>query len=198
MPNLLSFSTCCVDLELRPLPSTGITRLPRYYGPLRHPKAPGLSLAGVRLVIADHAKGLPVLRALPLCACCRHYPGAAIEVTLRSFSPNRISLLRRGRRIGLRNVLFEACSAFTHVTAYTLAGSPKATPYIGGFSYFVTSIAAPIASGRSDLAGWDFHPLEKRRLITAHTHSSQPKSFLKENYRLKGLIKTSLPETKIL
>ena len=110
-----------------------------------------------------------MLRALPLCACCRHYPGAAIEVTLRSFSPNRISLLRRGRRIGLRNVLFEACSAFTHVTAYTLAGSPKATPYIGGFSYFVTSIAAPIASGRSDLAGWDFHPLVKRRLITAHT-----------------------------
>ena len=65
MPNLLSFSTYCVDLELRPLPSTSITRLPRYYKPLRHPKAPGLSLAGVRLVIADHAKGLPVLRALP-------------------------------------------------------------------------------------------------------------------------------------
>ena len=26
-------------------------------------------------------------------------------------------------------------------------------------------------SGRSDLAEWDFHPLEKRRLITAHTQS---------------------------
>jgi hypothetical protein len=84
---------------------------------------------------------------------------------------NRISLPRKGRPVGLRNDLFEACSAFTHITACTLAGSPKATPYIGGFSYFVTSIAAPIASGRSDLAGWDFHPLEKRRLITAHTHS---------------------------
>ena len=85
MPNLLSFSTYCVDLELRPLPSTGITRLPRYYRPLRHPKAPGLSLAGVRLVIADHAKGLPVLRALTLCTCYRHYPGAATGDTLRSF-----------------------------------------------------------------------------------------------------------------
>ena len=66
------------------------------------------------------------------------------------------------------------------LTACTLAGSPKATPYIGGFSYFVTSIAAPIASGRSDLAGWDFHPLEKRRLITAHTlngHSDIDLSF---------------------
>ena len=85
MPNLLSFSTYCVDLELRPLPSTGITRLPRYYKPLRHPKAPGLSLAGIRLVIADHVKGLPVLRALTLCTCYRHYPGAATGDTLRSF-----------------------------------------------------------------------------------------------------------------
>ncbi len=44
---------------------------------LRHPTVPSLSLAGVRLVLPDHALGLPVLRALSLCACCRHYPGAA-------------------------------------------------------------------------------------------------------------------------
>src|SRR5262249_33024585 len=43
------FATSYVDLELRPLPSTGVNRLPRYYEPLRHPKRPGLSLAGVRL-----------------------------------------------------------------------------------------------------------------------------------------------------
>src|SRR5258708_36018281 len=36
-----SFTTYCVCLELRSLPSTGITRLQRYYEPLRHPKAPG-------------------------------------------------------------------------------------------------------------------------------------------------------------
>ena len=72
-----SFTTYCVCLELRSLPSTGITRLPRYYEPLRHPRAPGLSLTGFQLVIADHASGLPVLRALSLCTCCRHYPGAA-------------------------------------------------------------------------------------------------------------------------
>src|SRR5213079_1206056 len=41
------------------------------------PRAPGLSLAGVRLVIADRTLGSPVLRALSLCTCCRHYPGAA-------------------------------------------------------------------------------------------------------------------------
>ena len=37
-----------LSLELRPLPSTGITQLRRYYEPLRHPRAPGLSLTGVR------------------------------------------------------------------------------------------------------------------------------------------------------
>src|SRR5947199_10789331 len=46
-----SFTTYCVCLELRSLPSTGITQLQRYYEPLRHPRAPGLSLTGFRLVI---------------------------------------------------------------------------------------------------------------------------------------------------
>ena len=77
MPNLHVLTTSCVYLELRFLPSTGITRLRQYYEPLRHPRVPGLSLAGVRLIIPDHTKGLPVLRALSLCTCCRHYPGTA-------------------------------------------------------------------------------------------------------------------------
>src|SRR5258705_471413 len=72
-----SFTTYCVYLELRSLPSTGVTRLPRYYEPLRHPRAPSLSLTGFRLVIADHALGLPVFRALSLCTCRRHFPGAS-------------------------------------------------------------------------------------------------------------------------
>src|SRR5713226_52362 len=85
-PISMSFITYCVCLELRSLPSTGITRLQQYYEPLRHPKAPGLSLTGFRLVLADHALGLPVLRALSLCTCCRHYPGAADGRGLRSFT----------------------------------------------------------------------------------------------------------------
>src|SRR6266576_6752367 len=43
-PISMSFTTYCVCLELRSLPSTGVTRLPRYYEPLRHPRAPSLSL----------------------------------------------------------------------------------------------------------------------------------------------------------
>src|SRR5260370_31214879 len=82
-----SLTTCCVSLELRSLPSTGVTRLPRYCEPLRHPKAPGLSLVGVRLVIADHALGLPVLRTPSLRTCRRQYPVAAAGRILRSSHP---------------------------------------------------------------------------------------------------------------
>jgi len=71
----------------------------------------------------------------------------------------------------LRRVVLSAAEYYIGAH-FLFAQNRWASPYIGGFSYFVTSIAAPIASGRSDLAGWDFHTLEKRRLITAHTHSS--------------------------
>src|SRR6266705_3165432 len=120
----MSFITYCVCLELRSLPSTGVTRLQRYYEPLRHPRAPSLSLTGFRLVIADHALGLTVFRALSLCTCCRHYPGAATGGTASLILPRRVSLPRSGCRVGLRIVLFEVCSAFTRVTACTLALSP--------------------------------------------------------------------------
>src|SRR3954451_16039929 len=45
-------------LRIKTLPST-------HYGPLRHPVRPGLSLAGVRLVVTRrHRGGLPVLRRI--------------------------------------------------------------------------------------------------------------------------------------
>src|SRR6195256_2506725 len=143
-----SFTTYCVGLELRSLPSTGVTRLPRYYEPLRRPRAPSLSLTGFRLVIADHALGLPVFRALSLCTCRRQYPGVAAGRTLRSTRPAcHFSLPRYGRRVGLHIVLFEACSTFTRVAACILALSPIRDTLIEGFSHFVTSMTAPIASG---------------------------------------------------
>ena len=132
--------------------------------------APDLSLAGIRLAIPDRAMGLPVLRTLSLCTCCRHYPGAAAGRTLRSASPSRISLPRKGCRVGLRIVLFEDCSAFTRVTACTLALSPIRDTLIEGFSHFVTSMTAPIASGWSGCRV-GFAPTGKRRLVTAHAQS---------------------------
>src|SRR5215471_18356924 len=102
--------------------------------------------------------------------------------SLRPASPGRISsrlslpshldcrgaLPRKGHRVGLRIVLFEACSAFTRVTACTLALSPIRDTHPEGFSYFVTSIAAPAASGWS-VRRVGLAPTGKRRLVTAHT-----------------------------
>jgi hypothetical protein len=130
--------------------------------------APDLSLAGFRLVIAEHAMGLPVLRALSLCTCRRHYPGAASERIASIISSRRISLPRKGCRVDLRIVLFEDCSAFTRVAACTLALSPICDTPIEGFSHFVTSMTAPIASGWSDCRV-GLAPTGKRRLCTAHT-----------------------------
>src|SRR5437867_12660635 len=73
----------------------------------------------------------------------------------------------KGCRVGLRIVLFEACSAFTRVTACTLALSPLRDTHSEGFSYFVTSIAAPVASGwRGRRVG--LTPTGQRLLLTAH------------------------------
>src|SRR5262249_19701347 len=54
-----------MGLELGPLPSAGITRRRRYYGPLRHPGRPGLSLTGVRLSPRDSPPGASRVAPVP-------------------------------------------------------------------------------------------------------------------------------------
>ena len=91
-------------------------------------------------------------------------------------SPSRISLPRKGCRVGLRIVRFEDCSAFTHVAACTLARSPIRDPLSEGFSHFVTSMAAPVASGWSGCRV-GLAPTGKRRLSTAHTQNGHQPAF---------------------
>jgi len=94
LPNLRSRTTCCVGPELRSLPSTGITRSPRYYEPLRHPKAPGLSLAGVQLLgCPSTPRGFPCCARLP----CVHAAATTPAQRLGSYSaqsPSRVNLPR--------------------------------------------------------------------------------------------------------
>ena len=97
-----------------------------------------------------------------------HYPGAASGRITSLISSRRSSLPRKGCRVGLRIVLFEACSAFTRVAACTLALPPIRDTLIEGFSHFVTSMTAPIASGWSGCRV-GLAPTGKRRLVTAHT-----------------------------
>jgi hypothetical protein len=85
-------------------------------------------------------------------------------------SPSHFSLSRYGSRVDLRIVLFEDCSAFTRVAACTPALSPICDTLIKGFSHFVTSMTAPIASGWS-VCRVGLAPTGKHRLCTAHVES---------------------------
>src|SRR3954454_5231478 len=70
-------------LELGSLPSTGITRLPRYYEPVRHPRWPGLALAGLRLRVGPRtAWGFP---------CCCGSPCADMPPPLPRWDPWGVS-----------------------------------------------------------------------------------------------------------
>ena len=140
---------------------------------------PGPSLAGVRLVIPDRAMGLPVLRALSLCTCCRHYPGAATGRRLRSSRP-AVSAFPE-------NVVGSACtSSFSRLARRLLALRPAhsrshlyVTSYTEGFSHFVTSMTAPVASGWS-VRRVGLAPTGKRRLVTAHTLSGHFRGVARE------------------
>src|SRR5450631_958337 len=117
------WATSDVDLELRPLPSTGVTRFRRYYEPLRHPRRPGLSLAGFRLAVTRRRRwGFPCSVFLLMPACRRHYPGGTAGCVHRSL-PQRHWPSPKLWRVGSHVNRFEACSAFTHVTAHRFAES---------------------------------------------------------------------------
>jgi hypothetical protein len=92
-----------------------------------------------------------VLRALSLCTCCRQYPGAAAGRRRRSSHP-AVSAFPE-------IAVGSACtSTFSGLARRSLALRPAhsrrhlyVTCYTEGFSHFVTSMTAPVASGWS---GW--------------------------------------------
>jgi hypothetical protein len=158
-----------MGLELRSLPSTGVTRLHRYYEPLRHPRRPGLSLTGVRLrVTRPHRSGFPVFRWIssyrhavvitPVARWVRSLVVRPIPASPWSPAAAAFPFLVQGRRPhwsfrGLLNV---------H-SRYGLPARCTAVRYIclEGSDGFVTSTAAPIATGWSDpVARRDSHPLK--------------------------------------
>jgi len=163
-----------MGLERRPLPSTGVTRLRWYYEPHRHPRWPGLSLAGVRLrVTRPHRLGFPVLRWISV---YRHAvvitPVARWVGSLVGRCIPTVPLLASG--FGLPHP--SARSAHTLVVSRpaqrSLALRPACSLHrqkrhicLEGSDGFVTSAAAPIATGRSDpVAGWELHPLKSNTL----------------------------------
>ena len=179
MPNLRSLATCCVRPEPRPLPSTGVTRLPRYYGPIRHLTAPGPSVTGIRLAVPGHAARLPVLRALSLCTCCRHYPGTA--------TGGPALLIRPAISAFPERVVGSACaSSFSRLARRSLALRPahsRCHQFVARFTQRLQPVRhLPDCSGCFRLehfAGWDSHPLESaalsRRTPVADGRATLPK-----------------------
>jgi len=66
---------------------------------------------------------------------------------VRSYYSISFGLPRNRGRVGSCISLFEACSAFTHVTGLHARRVAYATFYTEGFSSFVASAAASIATG---------------------------------------------------
>ena len=158
------FVASCVSFQLRPLPSTGITRFHQYCEPLRHPRRPGLALASCQLIPTAISAGASRVASDPLCLHAVATTPAGPMEPIRSVLLHRLRPSPHNGQVGSCIISFVACSAFTHVTTYRLAKSPYATLYTGGSDGFVVSTAAPIATGWSDpVPGRAFHPAVDQR-----------------------------------
>jgi hypothetical protein len=89
-PISLSVVASCVRLQLRPLPSTGVTRLRQYCEPLRHPSRPGLSLASYQLIQTAITAGTSRVAHGPLCLHA-NTPAGRMEF-IRSYDSTRFGL----------------------------------------------------------------------------------------------------------
>ena len=83
--NLPSIVASCVRLQLRPLPSTGITRLRQYCEPLRHPIRPGLSLTSCQLIRTAITAGTSRVAYGPLCLHAVANTPAGLMKFIRSY-----------------------------------------------------------------------------------------------------------------
>ena len=178
MPISRLSATSCVGLEPRPLPSTGITRLRRYYGPLRYPSRPSLSLAGIWLRgSAPLRSGFPRCVDLRVPTCRRHYPGGPLGSD-RSwdglfqpfpFIPSDGGLPHPSAR-SAPHWTFRGLLDVHSRYGLSARRAAKRPVCLEGSDGFVPSTAAPIATGWSDpVAGWDLHPLKNHAFHGAHS-----------------------------
>ena len=99
--------------------------------------------------------------------CHRQYPGAAVAGTSCS-TPTTMSAFPASTGKSARTSPFSRRAQRSLTLRPACSPSHQVTLYTEGFSHFVTSMVAPVASGGSNITGWDSHPLEKRHLVMAH------------------------------
>ena len=104
---------------------SAVTQLLRYYEPLRHPTQPGPPLTSCQLIREPRSPlGFPVLR-LVSSACMPSPLPRQVDGLFRSYDFHHRRPSPITRWVGSCITCFEACSAFTHVMACTLAESPS-------------------------------------------------------------------------
>jgi len=143
--------------------STEAPSLPRHYpassvvraSPPPQTAWPGSRELPVGRAARDHRWGFPCCVWSPMSACRRQYPGRTDGI-VRSYAPIDCGLPRTYG--GSAPALFFSRPAQRSI-CYSLPTCrvAKTTLYTGGFSSFVTSTAAPIATGWSEpVPGRDF------------------------------------------
>ncbi len=154
-----------------PFPPPALPGFPGTTGLSATPTGPACPSRGSGWRVPRHRRGFPCCVHPPFCACRRHYPGGIDRCARRSL-PDRCQPSPIYRRVGFRIMSFEACSAFTHVAARTVAEPPSAAPCTEVLqSMSLPPSTAPIATGWSDSCRAGFAPAEEWRLCTAHRRS---------------------------
>src|ERR1017187_72523 len=169
----MSFVASCVRLLLRPLPSTGVTRLPRYFEPLRHPIRPGLSLASCPLIpTAITAGGSRVASGLLCVHAIAIIPAGSMELVRSSVSIDCGLPCEKVRSAPA--IVFSGPAQRSLMLWPARSRSRQATLSIESSGSFVASAAVSIATGWSEpVPGRELHPLKSsafsRRTFTPTT-----------------------------
>ncbi len=155
------------------LPSAGITRPLRYYGPIRHLAQPALTLAGSPLI-----SRLPAVVAgtdLPCCTpifchtCCHLYPGKTVRGGPRSLAGRRRPARSTGGRLS-HLILSRPCWC-----SLVLRPLWPADPQRDLFPKCVRPSSPPdpprVLPAGARVAGWGLHP---RRQCALERHTMEP------------------------
>ncbi len=144
-----SLAASCVVPELRPLRSPGVTRLHRYYEPLRHLHRPGLSLAGAQLE-GEPSTGetslvaSDVLRCMPMPLPRRN---CKVPISFSSFAAAAFPQLGDGR---LPHYSYRGLLSIHSRFGLQLRQVAISDPYTRDSGGFVTSTTPPVATGWND------------------------------------------------
>ena len=134
------------------------------------PSAPGLSLTGIRLIIPDHAQGFPCCVRFPCVHAAATTPvqrlGVVFARVTQPCQPSPVPRPDRPAHRPFRGLLsvHSRCGLHTRTVTVYRDRYPKASD-----TSSPPCLLRWLPAGA--VAGWGLHPLEKRRLVTAHAES---------------------------